>query len=166
MMRSEAIKLFSLRSTLYLLGAMLSLGFGVSVLLALTAKQGGILDTPVTAFSLEYISIGTVVFSQIIAGVLGVLCISSKYASGTIQLTFAAVPGRVAVLSAKALVFFPLTVVTALISLLGSWALTYPIYADLGIQTGLLEPGLLFALIGGAVYVGICAVFGWVSVRY
>lgn len=159
-LRSEFIKLTSLRVTSMLLGAMLVFGIGVSVLFAMTAEQGGIPSAPSTGYSLDAITIGTVLFSQIIAGVLGVLAITTEYSSGTIQPTLAAVPHRGRVLAAKALVVFPLTMLTACVSLFGSWALTYPIYAGLGIATGLLAPGFVFALMGGAVYVGVCAVVG------
>jgi ABC-2 type transport system permease protein len=158
--RSELIKLTSLRSTAFFIIAMVGLGLGVSMLYALTAEQGGIPDEPSTRFSLDAITLGTIVFSQIIAGVLGVLTISAEYSSGTIQPTLAAVPQRTPVLIAKALVLFPIMALTALVSLVGSWAVTYPVYAGLGIQTELSAPGFAFALVGGAIYIGLCAVFG------
>jgi ABC-2 type transport system permease protein len=157
---SEALKLSSLRSTVLLLGAMLVLGIGVSVLYALTAEQGGIPDRPSTAFSLDALTLGTVLFGQIIAGVLGVLAISGEYSSGTIQSTLVAVPRRLPVLVAKALVLLPLTTATALVSLLGSWGATAPLYAELGILTEATDPGFLPALLGGALYVGLCSLFG------
>lgn len=159
-LRSEFIKLTSLRSTVLLIAAMLVFSFAVSILFAMTAEQAGIPDQPSTAYSLDAITIGTVVFSQIIAGVLGVLAIASEYSSGTIQPTLAAVPRRLPSLGAKALVLFPVMTLTAVISLFGSWAVTYPIYAGLGIQTELHAPGFALALFGGAVYVGLCSVFG------
>lgn len=158
--RSEVVKLTSLRSTAFLLAALLVFGIGVSVLFAITAEQGGIPDAPSTRYSLDAVTIGTVLFGQIIAGVLGVLAITAEYSSGTIQPTLAAVPRRMPVLAAKALVLFPLTAGTALVALLGSWVTTYPFFAQLGIQTELIAPGFLFALVGGAVYVGLCSVFG------
>ncbi|MFB2585372.1 ABC transporter permease [Herbiconiux liukaitaii] len=159
-LHAELIKLTSLRSTVLLIAAMIGLGLGVSLLYALTAEQGGIPDAPSTPFLLDAVTLGTLIFSQIIAGVLGVLTITSEYSSGTIQPTLAAVPRRPLALAAKALVLFPLMVLTALVTLLGSWAVTYPVYAELGIQVGLDAPGFAFALVGGAVYVGLCSVFG------
>jgi ABC-2 type transport system permease protein len=158
--RSELIKLTSLRSTALLIIAMIGFGLGVSMLYALTAEQGGIPEGPSTRFSLDAITLGTVVFSQIIAGVIGVLTMSAEYSSGTIQPTLATVPRRTPVLIAKALVLFPTMTLTALVSLVGSWAVTYPVYSDLGIQTELNAPGFAFALVGGAIYIGLCAVFG------
>lgn len=158
--RSELVKLTSLRSTTLLLLSMPVVGLGVSILYALTAEQGGIPSAPSTPFSLDVVTLGTVIFSQIIAGVLGVLTITGEYSSGTIRPTLVAVPRRAHALAAKALLLFPLTTTAALVSLLGSWAATYPIYAGLGIQTGLDAPGFLLALVGGAVYIGLCSLFG------
>ena len=159
-LRSEWIKAAGLRSTPLLLVSMLVLGVGVSLLYALTAEQGGIPEGPSTRFSLDAVTLGTVLFGQIIGGVLGVITISSEYSSGTIQQTLVSVPRRTPVLAAKALVLFPLVTGTALVSFLASWAATFPLYADLGIATGLDAPGFLPALLGGAVYIGLCAVFG------
>jgi ABC-2 type transport system permease protein len=160
LLTSEAVKLSSLRSSVALVLGMVLFALAVSMLYAVTAEQGGIPDGPSTRYSLDAVTLGTVVFGQIIAGVLGVLVITSEYSSGTIQPTLAAVPRRELVLAAKALVLFPVLVGAALVALVGSWAATYPIYEALGIQTGLTAPGFAAALVGGAVYVGLCGVFG------
>lgn len=157
-LESELIKLTSLRSTALLAAALLVLGLGVSVLFAVTLESGGVPSAHSVAFSLDAITLGTVLFGQIIAGVLGVLAISAEYSSGTIQPTLIAVPRRSPIIVAKALVLFPAVTATAFIALLGSWAATYPIYAGYDIQTELTEPGFFSAILGGAVYVGLCAV--------
>lgn len=158
--RSEFVKLMSLRSTGFLLAALLAFGIGVSLLFVLTLESAGVPSVASVAFTLDSITLGTLLFGQIIAGVLGVLAITSEYSSGTIQPTLIAAPRRGLVLAAKAVVVFPLMVVTALISVFGSWAITYPLYSGFGIETDLAAPGFPFALVGGAIYVGLCAVFG------
>lgn len=158
--RSEFVKLTSLRSTGFLIAALLAFGIGVSLLFALTLESAGVPSVSSVAFTLDSITLGTLLFGQIIAGVLGVLAITSEYSSGTIQPTLIAAPRRGVVFVAKALVVFPVMVVTALISVLGSWAVTYPLYSAFGIETDLGAPGFAFALVGGAIYVGLCAVFG------
>jgi ABC-2 type transport system permease protein len=160
LLRGEFIKLMSLRSTAFLLAALLALGIGVSLLFALTLESGGVPSVASADFSLDAVTLGTVIFGQMIAGVLGVLMISSEYSSGTIQPTLIAAPRRIPTLAAKALVLFPVLAGVALISLFGSWALTFPIYADFGIATGLQASGFAFALVGGGIYVGLCGVFG------
>jgi ABC-2 type transport system permease protein len=159
-MRSEFIKLTSLRSTVGLLLSIVMFGMGTSVLLGLTIKDAGLPSAASVGFMLDQVTIGTVLFGQLIAGVLGVLVISAEYSSGTIQTTLIAVPSRLAVLFAKAIVLFLTVTATAAVALFGSWAATYPMLATYGLEIGLTAPGVMPALIGGAVYVGLAAVLG------
>jgi ABC-2 type transport system permease protein len=159
-LRSEAIKITSLRSTIGLLLAIVVFGLGVSLVLAVTAEGAGLPDAPRVGFMLDQVTVGTVLFGQLIAGVLGVLVISGEYSSGTIQPTLIAAPTRVAVLAAKAVVLFLSATAAGVVALFGSWAATYPILAGLGLEIGLAAPGVTLAFIGGSVYLGLCAVLG------
>ncbi|MEC5183482.1 ABC-2 type transport system permease protein [Cryobacterium sp. MP_3.1] len=159
-LRSEFIKLTSLRSTVGLVLAIIVFGLGVSVLLAMTMADAGLPSGPSVGFTLDQITIGTVLFGQLIAGILGVLVISGEYSSGTIHSTLIAVPSRVTVLAAKTIALFCTATSAALVALFGSWAVTYPMFAALEIEIGLTAPGVFFALIGGSVYVGLSAVLG------
>jgi ABC-2 type transport system permease protein len=158
--RSEFIKLTSLRPTIGLLLAIIVFGLGVSVILGLTMADAGVPGEPSVGFMLDEMTVGTVLFGQLLAGVLGVLVISGEYSSGTIQPTLIAVPTRVSVLAAKALVLFLAATSAALVAVVGSWALTYPMYAAFGIQVGLTAPGVALAFLGASVYVGLSAVLG------
>jgi len=159
-MRSEFIKITSLRSTVGLLLAIVVLGLGTSAILGLTIKDAGLPGASSVGFMLDQVTIGTVLFGQLIAGVLGVLVISAEYSSGTIQTTLIAVPSRLAVLFAKAIVLFLTVTAAASVALFGSWAVTYPMLAAYGLEIGLTAPGVVLALGGGAVYVGFAAVLG------
>ena len=158
--RSEFIKLTSLRSTIGLLLAIVVFGLGVSLALGLTMQDAGLPDVPSVEFVLDQVTLGTVLFGQLIAGILGVLVISGEYSNGTIQSTLIAVPSRVSVLAAKAVVLFLTVTAAALVALFGSWAVTYPMFAAFGLEIGLTAPGVAFALIGGSVYVGLSGVLG------
>ena len=159
-LRSEFIKLTSLRSLIGLLLSLIAFGVGVAVTLGLTMEGAGLPEAPSAGFMLDQVTVGTVLFGQLIAGVLGVLIISGEYASGTIQTTLIAAPSRVAVLAAKAVVIFLAATVSALLALFGSWAVTYPMFASFGLEIGLTAPGVASALLGGSVYVGLSAVLG------
>src|SRR5690606_33830184 len=115
-LRSEFIKLTSLRSSIALLLAIPALGVGVSAALSLTMADAGVPDQPSVGFMLDQVTLGTVLFGQLIAAVLGVLVISGEYSSGTLQPTLIAAPARLPVLEAKALVLFTMTTVSALIA--------------------------------------------------
>lgn len=159
-LRSEFIKITSLRSTVGLLLAITVFGLGVSVILGLTAEGAGLPQEPSVGFMLDEVTVGTVLFGQLLAGILGVMVISGEYSTGTIQSTLIAVPTRVAVLGAKAIVVFLTATAAAAVALFGSWAATYPMFAEFDVEVGLQAPGVLFALIGGAVFVGLSAVLG------
>jgi ABC-2 type transport system permease protein len=159
-LQSEFIKITSLRSSVGLLLGIIIFGLGVSVALGVTLGDAGVPEVGSVGFMLDQVTIGTVLFGQLIAGVLGVLVIAGEYSSGTIQSTLIAVPSRVAVLAAKAIVLFATSTAAALLAMLGSWAATYPMFAEFGIEIGLAAPGVVFALLGGSVYVGLSAVLG------
>jgi ABC-2 type transport system permease protein len=159
-LRSEFIKLTSLRSNVALLLAIMVFGLGVSVALGLTLEDAGVPEVGSVGFMLDQVTIGTVLFGQIVAGVLGVLVMSGEYSSGTIQSTLIAVPARITVLSAKAIVLFFASATTALLTIVSSWAVTYPMFAALGIEIDVTEPGVMFAFVGGSVYVGLAALLG------
>lgn len=159
-LRSEFIKITSLRSQMALLLAIIVFGVGVSAALALTMADAGLPDQPSVGFMLDQVTLGTVLFGQLIAAVLGVLVISGEYSSGTVQPTLIAAPTRLPVLGAKAVVLFAMTTASALVATFGSWAATYPLFAPLGLEVGLFAPGVALALIGGSVYVGLSAILG------
>jgi ABC-2 type transport system permease protein len=159
-LRSEFIKLTSLRSTVGLLLAIIASGLATSIVLGVTAEGAGLPDGPSAGFMLDQVTVGTVLFGQLLAGVLGVLVISAEYSSGTIQSTLIAVPARGTVLAAKAVVLFLTVTAAALVAMFGSWAVTYPMLAAFGIEIGLAVPGVVSALVGGSVYIGLAGVLG------
>lgn len=165
-LRSEWIKLTSLRSTIwsYALIVLLSLGFGL--LMASTFHAGidetgrpAVLNaTSARSVTLTICTAGLMV-GQLIAAVLGVLVISGEYSTGMIKSTLAAVPKRLPVLWAKAIVLFVSTTVVGLVTVFLVFAVTAPVRAGRGINAELGDPALLLALVGGAVYLGLVAVF-------
>ncbi|MGP6170659.1 ABC transporter permease [Microbacterium sp. A196] len=159
-MRSEFIKITSLRSTVGLLLAIIVFGIGVSAALGLTMEGAGLPDQPSAGFMLDQVTLGTVLFGQLVAAILGVLVISGEYSSGTIQPTMIAVPARLPVLWAKTLVVFAMATASALVATFGSWAVTYPMFGAFGLEIGLTEPGVVMSFVGGSVYVGLSAILG------
>jgi len=159
-LRSEWIKLLSLRSNRAMLVSIALLGLGVSVALAATMADAGIPDRPSTGFMLDQVTLGVVLFGQLVAVVIGVMAISGEYASGTIQPTMIAVPTRTPVLLAKASVVLVATTTVGLITTVGSWAVTAPFFDALGLGVALTAPGVLPALAGASVYLGLSAILG------
>ena len=97
LMKSEFIKLRTLRSTLTATIVLILFPIAVTVLSAMFAK------TPGETMVIEVLTnTGTV--SMLLCGVLGVFAIAQEYSQGTIRITFAATPMRMKVFAAKTIV--------------------------------------------------------------
>jgi hypothetical protein len=102
--RAEWTKLFSLRSTsLVLLGAaVLTTALAGSISWAAN-RGGGVGQSVAEAVGRAYLGVDLI---SLVLGVFGVLMVTGEHTSGLIKATLAAVPRRVPVLLAKALVLF------------------------------------------------------------
>jgi ABC-2 type transport system permease protein len=148
--RMEWVKLASLRSTWATLGITIAAAAGIAVLAAAGTSKTPSQD-PVN-------SMMTGMFAGVLlAGVLGVLAVTSEYTSGTIRATLAAAPRRPLVLAAKAAVFGIVTLITGqaaafLAFFAGRTALGHGIAAPALGQPGVLRTivlsGASLALIG------------------
>ena len=147
--RMEWVKLASLRSTWATLGITIAAAAGIAALAAAGTK------TPSADLTN---SMMTGMFAGVLlAGVLGVLAVTSEYTSGTIRATLAASPRRPLVLAAKAAVFGIVTLITGqaaafLAFFAGRAALGHGIAAPALGQPGVLRTiaasGASLALIG------------------
>lgn len=97
LMKSEFIKLRTLRSTLTATIVLIIFPVAVTVLSAMFAKN------PDEAMVINVL-VNTGLVSLLLCGVLGVFAIAQEYSQGTIRITFAATPMRMKVFVAKALV--------------------------------------------------------------
>jgi ABC-type transport system involved in multi-copper enzyme maturation permease subunit len=124
-LRSEVVKLRTVRSTIWTLAAAIVSNVAVAALLAiflpghLTAHQKATIDS-------VRVSLGGLHLSQIAVGLLGVLAITGEYSTGMIRATLSAVPKRFPVWVAKIVIFtvaiFAITLVAAFIAFLGGQA--------------------------------------------
>ncbi|MBH0110306.1 ABC transporter permease subunit [Salinibacterium sp. NG22] len=165
--RSEWIKLRTLRSTVWSFAiiVLLTVAFGLMFAVTLDTSGGAAGDVTVDAetqksFTVISATLG-VTFTQLVAAVLGVLIISGEYTTGMIRSTFAAVPTRLPALFAKALVLAVATFVVSLVSIVATALLTAPILAGQGIEGQLLEGEVMRALVGGAGYLTLVALLAF-----
>lgn len=168
-LRSEWIKLRSLRSTIwsYAIVIVIALGMALIMSLSLVNGMGGVnrggdlasmpLEQQVTLV-VQSSTFG-VLFGQLVAGVLGVLVMSGEYTTGMIRSTLTAVPRRTPALAAKAIVLFVSTFLVGLLATLGAFLVTSIVVADRGVAVSLLEPGVLLPVLGAALYLALIAVF-------
>ncbi len=98
--------------------------------------------------------------AQLAVGVLGVLLITSEYATGQIRATLAATPQRLTVLAAKAVTFVGVVFVVGLVASFSAFGIGQAIFSSEGIDASLGDPGVLRAVIGGALYLAAVGVLG------
>ena len=109
LLRSEWIKLLSLRSTWWSLGVAVVLTIGISMMIAaVSADLGG--EIPAVAAILSPTQ-----FTMLVAGILGAIVITGEYSTGMIRSTLTAQPRRGAVVLAKAVVVSLLMAITTVV---------------------------------------------------
>lgn len=168
--RSEWIKLRTLRSTFWTLISAVVLVVGIATLVAsaipdkaalvdrVSAAQRVAVEAQAANFATTAATAG-LTFASLIIAVLGVLVISGEFSTGMIRSSFTAVPRRFPVFAAKTLVLFVVAFVVGLISFAASWAVAVPILTSKGYTGDLFSADTLWAILGAGAYLGLVAVF-------
>ncbi|MEC5186012.1 ABC-2 type transport system permease protein [Cryobacterium sp. MP_3.1] len=159
-LRSEWIKLRTVRSTIWSYATVIVISLGMAALMSASASFDGsqIPAEQQTAIVAQAATFG-VFFGQLVVAVLGVLAISGEYSTGMIRSSLTASPKRLSVLTAKAVVLFVSTFVVGLVSTVGSALVAAPILAGQGISAEVTDSDLLLPLLGGALYLALVSVF-------
>jgi ABC-2 type transport system permease protein len=161
--RSEWIKLRSLRSSVwcYAIIVLLTIGFGTLLAFTFSAPAGGAMTADQqSSFAVQTAVLG-VNFTQLVAAVLGVLIISGEYTTGMIRSTFQAVPSRLPAYFAKAVILAVTTFVVGVVSIAATALITAPILASKGVESHLTDPSVLLPMLGGAGYLALIAVLAF-----
>ena len=158
-LRSEWIKLRTLRSTLwcYVIIVILTIGLGLLIASALPAPAVGAAAATHDVQQSTWVTVSTlgISFAQLVSAVLGALVITGEYGTGMIRSTFAAVPKRLPAIVAKALVFGATTFIVALVGLVAAALLTAPLLPGKDITPDFGDGNVWLALVGGAGYVAL-----------
>ncbi|MEV6445183.1 ABC transporter permease [Amycolatopsis sp. NPDC051716] len=161
-LRSEWLKFRSLRSSPIAVGVtvvgMVALGWIFS---AAAASRWPVMRPQAKAhFDPTDVSIRGYVLAQLVLGVLGVLIVSGEYGTGMVRATFSAVPTRLPVFWAKAVMFavvsFVVGTVTAFAAFLGGQAFL----SSQHIETSLSAPGVFRAVFGVGLYLTVVGLLG------
>jgi ABC-2 type transport system permease protein len=167
-LRSEWIKLRSLRSTVWSYVILVVLALGMALLMSLSFVSGGGpagaadaagLSSEAQAGLLVQASTFGAYFGQLVVAVLGVLVISGEYSTGMIRSTLAAVPTRLPALAAKAVVLFAVTFVMATIAAVGAFFVAASVFAGSDIAASLFDTEVILPILGSALYLGLVALF-------
>ncbi|MCS5717924.1 ABC transporter permease [Herbiconiux sp. CPCC 205763] len=160
-LRSEWIKLTTLRSTIwaYAILVLVQVGMGVVFVLA----SGGLTDATGQAANQLAVLPSTlgIMLGQLVISVLGVLVISGEYGTGQIRSSLTAVPKRLPVLWAKALVFGVSSFVVGLVAVFAAYAVTWPMLDARGITSDITDPSLWGSLVGGAGYLALIGLLAY-----
>ena len=97
-------------------------------------------------------SFGGMNLSQLVLGVLGAVFVAGEYTTGLIRTMFAAVAGRVSILSAKAVVLGASSWIVMTIASFAVFFAGQAVYAGDGATYALTDPGVFRAVLGGGVY--------------
>ena len=124
LLRSEWIKVVTLRSTWWLLGVAAVLSIGISMLIAAASSNFGPGYPAVSAI------LSPTQFTMLVAGVLGAIVITGEYSTGMIRSTLTAEPRRGAVVLAKAVVVSVLMAVTSVVIYAVAIAATAPFLTE------------------------------------
>jgi ABC-2 type transport system permease protein len=161
--RSEWTKLWSVRSTAWSLLAMVVVTIGFSALFAwgfgeslseLSPAERSTVD-PTTQ------SVSGLAMGQLAIAVLGVLVITSEYSTGGIRTSLVAVPNRVRMLLAKAVVLTGVALVVGLVTSFGAFFAGQAVLRHYDLSASLSDIHVLRAVAGGGLYLLMSALFGY-----
>jgi ABC-2 type transport system permease protein len=158
--RSEWIKLRTVRSSWFVLGATVLGIAGLGLLVSYFNHAHWSTMSASARADLNPInqSLIGVNLAELTVGVLGVLVVTGEYATGMISATFAAVPRRLPVLVAKAGVLAAVTFVVCLAAVLIAFLGGQALLGSHGISLG--HPAAVRAVLGAALYLTVVGVIG------
>lgn len=158
-LKSEWIKLWTLRSTVWTLAITVVVMVGIALMFAAIinipdVETSGADGASMSDFfpSATIVTIGYSV-GQLAIAVLGVLAITGEYSTGMIRSTFSAVPRRLPAFFAKLAVLFVTSFVVTLLGVGLSALVTAPLLSNQGMALDLGSSDNVRILVGAALYV-------------
>jgi ABC-type transport system involved in multi-copper enzyme maturation permease subunit len=164
LLRAEWTKIRSVRSTVWSMLAFVVVAIGFSTLIAAVInntwnKPGNhpnharLLADPTAVIFGAGLGLG-----QLAIAVLGVIVITSEYSTGAIRASLLAVPHRIPMLAAKAVVWAALDLVISAITVFATFFITTAILKD-HVTVTLSGPGVTRAVIGAILYLVVLGLF-------
>lgn len=152
MIRSEWIKLWSVRSTWLALYVAAAGTIGLAAAYALVARVGAVEPTD---------ALQGAVFGQAAFGVLGVLVVSSEFTTGLIRTTFATVPRRRFVIAAKAGLLFAVLVVVGEMLSFAAFFTAQILLGQRGSHFSIADHDMVLSVLGCGFYMAFTGLFGF-----
>ncbi|HWU58675.1 MAG TPA: ABC transporter permease subunit [Microbacteriaceae bacterium] len=161
LVRSEWIKLRTLRSTVWCYGLIVLLTIGFAVLMAFTFSTQGTPSADTQNSILVRSATLGINFTQLIVAVLGALVVTGEYSTGMIRSTLTAAPGRVGAYLSKAIVLAVTTFVVGLVGVVAAALVAAPILSTKDVQPDLFQWSVMLPMIGAAGYLTLVALFAF-----
>ncbi len=162
--RSEWLKLRTVRSSwitlLVTFAATVGLGALICSIYRYQFDRGRLSLSQLASFDSAFTTVSGVELAQFAIGVIGVVLMTSEYATGTIRASLAAVPRRVRLLTSKALVLAAVSLAVGLAGCFGAFFAGEPILGLPSLRTTLGAPGVLRVVLGGAAYLTLIGLLG------
>jgi ABC-type transport system involved in multi-copper enzyme maturation permease subunit len=156
--RSEWVKLRTLRSTWWTLAAAAATVIGMSAVLGYVAGtadlRDGVRPEPSAVFDVSLL------FGQLLVGTLGVLFVGSEYSTGMIRSTMAAVPRRGTVVAAKLVVLGAVTFATMLASSLAAFVVGHAVLGHYDMGSSISDDTSVRVIVATAGYLTAVALLG------
>ena len=161
--QAEWIKFRSLRSSVWslLVTLVLTVGLGLlfSAIRAHRYNQGGGHGAR-EAFDVISTSLRGTFLAQLAIGVLGVLIVTGEYSTGMIRSSIGAVPRRIPVLLAKAVVFAVVSLIVAEVATFVAFLVGQQALSSTHLQASLSTPHAVQAVVGGGLYLTLIGLLG------
>jgi ABC-2 type transport system permease protein len=161
-LRSEWVKIRSIRSTVWTLAAAVIIAVGISTL----GNWGQASHTTASAAALSardltYRSMFGIMLGQLVMVVFGALAITSEYATGMIRTSLAAQPRRMNVFWAKFAIVAVVAFLVGEVISFASFLIGAHFWATKGVKLTLATHGSLQAVIGGGLYLAGAALLAF-----
>ncbi len=157
--RSEYLKLVTLRSLRWTFVITLILLIGTNLLIASLLDTADLREASKAGNFAVLIEFGAVV-AQLSAVVLGVLYVTGEYSSGMVKLTFSGVPRRNTVVAAKVIVLGVVGFVVYAIAEFVTFLLSAAIVTAKGVEVSLATEGVFTVLVGQVVFLTFITLLG------
>ncbi|MEV5575197.1 ABC transporter permease [Spirillospora sp. NPDC052269] len=162
-LHSEWLKIRTLRSTAYTLLVTIGLGVGLGLLFTAAGAagyDGGDADVR-ASFDPVATSLKSHILAQLALGQLGVLVVTSEYATGMIRTSLVSVPRRTRLLGSKAAAFFAVAMVTGQLVGFATFLAGQRVLAARHVpHVGLGDPHVLRAVFGCGLYLAVIGLLG------
>ncbi|WP_051468156.1 ABC transporter permease [Actinomadura oligospora] len=162
-LRSEWLKIRTLRSTAYTLLVTVGLGVGLGLLFTAAGaagyETGGADDH--ASFDPTATSLKSHILAQLALGQLGVLVVTSEYATGMIRTSLTSVPRRTRLLASKAAAFSAVALATGQLVGFTTFLAGQPVLAARHVpHAGLGDPHVFRAVFGCGLYLAVIGLLG------